>query len=100
LKHTLECVEIVVEPEEPVPGQDIEMIGYLSSMYSALFTAATMTKQGEVTRLRHEPEPGMLAELIPSDYWSQPDRALPLWRFHTKPSIGPAAQPSTDTQGP
>jgi len=85
-------VEPSVPPEAPEAMQEVQMVGQLSSMYSALFTVATMTPEGEVTRLRHEPDPGMLADLIPSDYWSHPDRALPLWRFHVRPSIGPASQ--------
>jgi len=88
-------VDIVLEPTVPPEShaitQDFHMIGQLSSMYSTLFTLATMTEQGDVTNLSHEPDPGMLADLIPQDYWRQSDRALPLWRFDMSPSIGPAS---------
>ena len=30
--------------------------------------------------------------VIPSDYWSKGERALPLWRFELYPSVGPQAE--------
>jgi hypothetical protein len=39
-----------------------------------------------VTSLRRDPEPGVLIDLIPGDYWADPDRALPLWRLDVHPA--------------
>jgi hypothetical protein len=81
-----ERVEFVAAPAEPVPGQDLEMIGYLSSMYSGLYNARTLLPEGGIRKLRHEPNPDILGNLIPDDYWDQP-RTLPLWRFLLQPSL-------------
>jgi len=80
-----ERLEFVAAPAEPVPGQDLEMIGHLSSMYSSLYNARTLLPEGGIRKLRHEPHPDILGNLIPDDYWDQP-RTLPLWRFQIQPS--------------
>lgn len=61
------------------------MVGYLSSMYSMLYNAATLDDEGSVQILRHEPMPGFLAKLIPPDYWDE-QHDLPLWLFEIHPS--------------
>jgi hypothetical protein len=79
---TVTKLDYVFAPEEPVgEGQGFEIVGPLSSLYSALYNLSTLDEAGLVTTLRRRPEPGALADLIPQDYWDTPDRALPLWRF-------------------
>jgi hypothetical protein len=79
-------LEYVFMPTERAPApQKFEMVGTLSSMYSALYNLSTLAEEGRVRALRREPEPGALAELVPHDYWNRRDRALPLWRFDLKP---------------
>jgi hypothetical protein len=75
-----------------VARQGFAVVGNLSEMYSAYYNSMTLTDTGEVGQLRHEPEPGVLADLIPADYWSSPSRDLPIWRFRTHPSLGPRAR--------
>ncbi len=73
----------------------MEAIGHLSEMYSTYYNLMTLTETGEVQQLRHEPDPGVLADLIPSDYWSSPGRDLPIWQFIIHPSVGPASSNAT-----
>ena len=54
-------------------------------MYSAMYNELTLMPEGEVRQLRHEPDPGELAALIPDDYWDREDRALSIWRLHIEP---------------
>jgi hypothetical protein len=83
----VERLDYVFAPLERSPEpQDFEMVGTLSSMYSAMYNFATLSETGEVTSLRQEPEPGVLTELVPDDYWARPNRSLPLWRFEMKPN--------------
>lgn len=83
------AIEISVAPppenRELVEQQGFAGIGMLSSLYSSLYNELTLTPDGEVRELRHEPDPGELAALIPDDYWDRKDRALSLWRFHIEP---------------
>lgn len=89
----IERLEYMFNPTEPAPpSQAFEVVGALSSMYSALYNLSTLSDEGRVTALRREPEPGALVELVPHDYWSRENRALPLWRFDLKPSEPPGAQ--------
>lgn len=62
-------------------------VGMLSSMYSRIYNELTLAPDGAVRELRHEPDPGELAALIPSDYWDRSDRTLPLWRFQAEPYV-------------
>lgn len=100
----LERINFQVTPPVPdeerakaVGRQDFEIIGHLSEMYSTYYNLMTLTETGEVQQLRHEPDSGVLAGLIPSDYWSSPGRDLPIWRFVLSPSVGPA---SSNVTGP
>jgi hypothetical protein len=85
-------IDLVFAPEEPVLGQPFEVVGQLSSMYSAVFRLATETEDGQVLGLRHDVTPGVLADLVPSDYFDHPDRALQLWLLRVHPSVGPATE--------
>jgi len=84
----LERIDLVFAPEEPVAGQGFEVVGQLSSMYSAMYMLATQTEAGEVLGLRHDVTPGMLTNLIPADYFDRPGRILRLWKFTQQPSAG------------
>jgi hypothetical protein len=46
-----------------------------------MFNEATLTVDGTVRHLAHEPVPGMTGALIPHDYWQQQDRRLRIWRM-------------------
>ncbi len=83
------------ESAKAVGRQGLEAIGHLSEMYSTYYNLMTLTETGEVQQLRHEPDPGVLADLIPSDYWSSPGRDLPIWQFIIHPSVGPASSNAT-----
>ncbi|MGH3451523.1 MAG: hypothetical protein ACRDQW_12535 [Haloechinothrix sp.] len=71
---------------EAVARQGFAFVGSLSSMYSTLYTEATLTDTGELRSPRHEPDPGSLAALIPADYWDRTTRDLPLWKFRVRPN--------------
>lgn len=81
--------------EEARSGPPPAMVGALSSMYTTFFNFATLDDDGNVSKLRREPTPGGLAELVPDDYFDNPDRRLPLWRFTLQPSLGPRAVSAT-----
>jgi hypothetical protein len=83
---SLARLNFTFEPESPTPEQELQIVGQLSSMYSALWIAATTSGRGEITKLRHEPDPGSLANLIPRNYWEDKNRKLPLWEFHIHPT--------------
>jgi hypothetical protein len=73
------------DPEQANPGQDFEIIGSLSSMYSRLFELGSSGPTG-ITALDIEVEPGTLISLIPHDFKSP---QLPIWRFVLSPSVLP-----------
>jgi hypothetical protein len=94
----LERINFQVTPPVPdeesakaIRRQGFAVIGHLSEMYSTYYNLMTLTETGEVQHLRHEPDPDVLAGLIPSDYWSSPGRDLPIWQFIIRPSVGPAS---------
>jgi hypothetical protein len=69
-----------------IARQGFAVVGNLSEMYSAYYNSITLTDTGEVGQLRYEPEPGVLAGLIPADYWESSSRDLPIWTFLVHPS--------------
>ena len=98
----LERINLQVTPPVPdeegakaVSSQGFEIIGHLSEMYSTYYNLMTLTATGKIKQLRHEPAPDVLADLIPSDYWSGTSRDLPIWRFIIRPSAGPASTNDT-----
>ena len=75
-------VTFEMAPEEPVEGQDHQMLGWLSSMFSSWFRSVTMP--GSVgPPARDGGRPGLPGPDDPHRYNSE---ALPLWRFHTRPT--------------
>lgn len=71
---------------EAVARQGFAFVGSLSSMYSSLCNEVTLTNTGEFRSLRHEPDPGSLAALIPAGYWDRTTRDLPIWKFQVGPN--------------
>ncbi|WBB53893.1 hypothetical protein [Verrucosispora sp. WMMD573] len=84
--HMVERIDLVFAPEEPVAAQGFEVVGQLSSMYSAMYLLATQSEAGEVLGLRHNVSPGSLAGVVPDEYFERPDRILRLWKFVQLPS--------------
>lgn len=83
LESTRVSISFLFSPEEPPPDQQqFAMHRPLSSIYSAMFNAATMDEEGEITALRLDVDPGALAALIPDDYEGE---TLRIWRFHQHP---------------
>lgn len=76
----------IQEAQELARRQGFISIGTLSSIYSAMFLEATLTVDGVVRHLAHEPVPGMTGALIPRDYWERPDRRLRIWRLEAHPA--------------
>lgn len=66
---------------EPSPPEDQEFALHspLSSIYSAMFNAATLGDDGEITALRVDVDPSALGDLIPDDYEGE---TLRVWRFN------------------
>ncbi|TDC12701.1 hypothetical protein [Actinomadura bangladeshensis] len=95
--NRIDRIDTVTTPPSPdrdaaaqISEQGFALVGYLSSMYSSLWNAATLTDEGDVRRLRQEPDPGVLAELIPPDYWERESSLLPIWLLQIGPSFGPS----------
>lgn len=76
---------------DPVRRRRLAAVGTLSSMYSSFYNSITLTEGGKVSRLRHEPEPAALGNLVPPGFWDKTNRSLALWRFEQRPSVGPAS---------
>jgi hypothetical protein len=69
-------------PDEPLNvGEEFEMIGSLSSLYSSLYNSLTL-KDGVVERLRVK-DPASIAPVIPLKFEK---KSLPLWRFVLQPN--------------
>lgn len=69
-------------PQEPPLDQQVALHRPLSSIYSAMFNAATMDEEGEITALRVDIDPSALAALIPDDYEGE---TLRIWRIQLQP---------------
>lgn len=85
----LERISYVSGPpaeDDSAEQQGFAFVGSLSSMYSTLFNSLTMTDDGGFRRPRLEPDPGVLAALVPADYWSRSSRDLPIWKITQHPA--------------
>ncbi|MBF6340880.1 hypothetical protein IU450_34070 [Nocardia abscessus] len=80
---------------EPPPS----IIGQLSAMYSQLYNAATLGPDNSVETLHHDPEPGMLQDLLPPDYWHRVDGALPIWKLNVSPASSEVDAGGCDSDG-
>jgi hypothetical protein len=79
-------LDLSFEPAEPVEApQGFEIVGPLSSLYSALYNLTTLDEDGDVSSLRRTPDPAAFVDFIPDDYWDTPDRALPIWKLKVAP---------------
>ncbi|WP_330186021.1 hypothetical protein OHB26_39400 (plasmid) [Nocardia sp. NBC_01503] len=76
------------EPAEPADPPTFEIVGQLSAMYSTLFNAETLKPDNSVSALHHEPDPGMLRDLVPTDYWDRTKPSLQIWKLHLDPDKG------------
>lgn len=91
----LASMDYVCSPEIPdeqaarqIAAQGMAIVDALSTLNTRRFLEATTTDTGDIRALREEPEPALLAQLVPEDYWDRQDRALPLWRLNVRPSTG------------
>jgi len=71
------------EPEQRNPGQGFEIIGTLSSMFSAFYNSLTL-KESRVADLFHHDDPAKLLPIIRLDYKGTD---LALWRFVLEPNF-------------
>ena len=76
-------VEWIVEPVEPEPDSEFEIVGTLSGMIARQFDQLTVS-EGAVERLTPSIEPGSLGLLIEENYRGE---QLPLWRFTVQPNL-------------
>ncbi|MFI8456886.1 hypothetical protein [Kitasatospora sp. NPDC085464] len=64
-----------------IAEQGMAFFGALSTLYTLRFLEAITADDGEVRALREEPEPALLAQLVPESYWDRDDRVLRIWRL-------------------
>lgn len=79
---SIHAIVFLFDAEHEHPNQGFEMVGSLSSMFSAFYNSLTL-QEGKVVDLLHCVDPGALAPIIPRDYHG---RVLPLWRFIQQPT--------------
>ncbi|MDH6223649.1 hypothetical protein [Streptomyces sp. MJP52] len=88
----VERIDFVCRPETDDDGarriaqQGFAFFGPLSKLYTLRFLDAITTDEGGIRALREEPEPALLAQLVPEDYWARKDRVLKIWRFQLIPA--------------
>jgi hypothetical protein len=75
-------IEFIVEPTEPVPEQEFQMLGSLSGMISSQFNYLT-APESALERLTPTVEPGSLGVVIPEGYKG---KDLRLFCFRLKPN--------------
>jgi hypothetical protein len=81
--NELEAIEFEWSPKDrPNEGQNFEMIGAISAMFSRFYATQTLGEQG-VVQTQTELRPDWLAPLIASE---EPSTKLPLWRFIIQPN--------------
>lgn len=73
--------DYVASPDEPVPNQGFQLLGFLSDMISRSYNEMT-SENGTVRSLSPAVEPGSLGIVIPEGYKGM---HLPLWRFTVQP---------------
>ncbi|MBM4301623.1 MAG: hypothetical protein FJ121_08850 [Deltaproteobacteria bacterium] len=74
-------LEYVAEPQEPVPNQGFQILGFLSEMISRSYNDIT-AESGEIQQLSPSAAPGSLGIAIPKGYKG---KHFPLWIFRIKP---------------
>ncbi|MCD2155825.1 hypothetical protein LQL77_19035 [Rhodococcus cerastii] len=80
---SVNATPLVAGPQDVqyIAQQGFAIIGFLSAMFSSMYNSLTLTSAGDVRALRHEPDPGMLSRLVPTNYWNRTGRSLPVWKF-------------------
>ncbi|WP_329453562.1 hypothetical protein OG894_44305 (plasmid) [Streptomyces sp. NBC_01724] len=100
-------LDYISAPETPdedaarqIAEQGFAFFATLSNLYTLRFLQAITTEEGNIRALREEPEPALLAQLVPDDYWARDDHVLRIWRFRLHPtkdasrnSTGPTLHP-------
>ncbi|WP_290050369.1 hypothetical protein [Amycolatopsis solani] len=88
----LERINYVFSPDIPdevaarqIAARGMAIVGALSTLSTRRFLEVTTTNEGDIRALREEPEPALLVQLIPDDYWNRQDRALSLWKLNVSP---------------
>jgi hypothetical protein len=88
----VERIDFIYRPETDEDGerqiaeQGFAFFGPLSKMYTFRFLQSITTDAGDIRALREEPEPALLAQLVPEDYWAREDHVLRIWRFRQIPT--------------
>lgn len=86
--------DFVTEPEEPLPGQQFQVLGFLSEMIARNYNDLTASEAG-IDRLSPLIDPDSLGILIPQDYKG---KQLPLWRFRLETQLSANKANSGDTK--
>ena len=86
--------DFVTKPEEPVPGQQFQILGFLSEMISRNYNDLTASDAG-IDRLSPIIDPDSLGILIPQGYKG---KQLPLWRFTIKTQLSANKANSADAK--
>ncbi|MEU3290440.1 hypothetical protein [Streptomyces longwoodensis] len=98
----VERVDFIYGPETDDDGarqiaeQGFAFFGPLSKLYTLRFLDAITTDEGGIRALREEPEPALLAQLVPEDYWARKDHVLQIWKFRQFPAKEDAESPNTE----
>lgn len=79
-------IDIDCRPTETTEGQDFEMVGALSEMFSRYYIWATSDGSGNIEQIHFPVKPGQVGLLIPQDFRGV---SLPLWRFVVQPAMSP-----------
>ncbi|MFI0265871.1 hypothetical protein [Streptomyces luteogriseus] len=99
----VERVDFIYAPETDDDGarqiaeQGFAFFGPLSKLYTLRFLDSITTDEGGIRALREEPEPALLAQLVPEDYWAREDRVLQIWRFRQFPAKEDAESPHAES---
>lgn len=81
--NKLVSIDHIIEPTERTPGQEFELLGFMSSMISRRYRQLLSTSlDGEKLAIALEPD--ALSINIRKGYKG---KALPLWRFHLRPNL-------------
>jgi hypothetical protein len=79
--NELVYIECISQPQEPVPNQHFQCLGFLSDMITRHYNELTVD-DGRVIRLSPVADPGTLGIVIPLGYQG---KQLPLWQFQCRP---------------
>ncbi|MEJ8652675.1 hypothetical protein WKI65_32575 [Streptomyces sp. MS1.AVA.3] len=98
----VERIDFIYQPETDEDGerqiaeQEFAFFGPLSKMYTLRFLQSITTDEGDIRALREEPEPALLAQLVPEGYWAKEDHVLRIWRFRQIPTTEDSGSPHAE----